>query len=863
MDTIKSLHLQQYKNVVGIKFQLYNSLFSSLPFHTVERTGILNSLLLLTCEDGYEAGKSPEEIIQQFFESQKSITTQEQQIDILFKIVQYIERQVVLFDALEDAAFKQVRDWGGAGSLKQLGNLVYTQKKEAAFENKLKDFSIQLVLTAHPTQFYTGAVLGIIHDLANAVANNNETLIYTYLQQLGRTPFYKKNKPTPYDEAVSLIWYLENVFYAAVGRIITYMKSRFGNLLTPDNSIIKMGFWPGGDRDGNPYVTADTTLKVATALRGAIIKCYYQEVRKLKRRLTFKEVDVLLAHLEEKLYKNLFIPDYTFDISKQEILDSLQAIHALLIQQHSGLFEDLVQQLINKVEVFGIHFASIDIRQDSSIHAALLHTLAQHTNILPSNYANLSNLEKIALLQNITEPLNDFSWIENSVQKDVLAVMQAIKNIQQMNGEAGCNRYIISHCESALNVIEVFTLFRLAGFKQEEIKVDIIPLFETIDDLQHAKQVMQELYQNKLYYEHLQKRGQEQTIMLGFSDGTKDGGYLMANWAIYQAKEALSAISKEHHIQVKFFDGRGGPPARGGGKTHNFYASLGKSIANKAIQLTIQGQTVSSNFGTIDAAQYNIEQLLNAGIVNDILENQQYELNTSDRLLIDNLAKDALEAYNTLKEHPSFIAYLMYASPLKYYAETNIGSRPAKRGQAAQLSLNDLRAIPYVGAWSQLKQNVTGFYGVGTALKNADNNGDWLKVKELYTNSLFFRTLLDNCEMALKKCYLPLTQYLSANPMFSEVYGLILNEYHLTVAYIIKLTGHQALMHTFPVDQLSIQMRERIVLPLLTIQQYALAKIREIELKNIDNQFYKEKNIYEKLVIRCSFGIINAARNSA
>lgn len=863
MNILENTYLKQYKNIVGIKFQLYNSLFSSLPFHTVERTGILNSLLLLTCEDGYEAGKSPEEIIQQFFESQKNTITQEQQIDILFKIVQYIERQVVLFDALEDAAFKQVRDWDGAGSLKQLNNLVHSQKKEEALKNKLRDFSVQLVLTAHPTQFYTDAVLGIIHDLSGAIANNNETLIYTYLQQLGRTPFYKKNKPTPYDEAVSLIWYLENVFYPAVGRIISYMKSSFGTLLTPTNNIIKMGFWPGGDRDGNPYVTADTTLKVATALRGAIIKCYYQEVRKLKKRLTFKEIDVLLAHLEQRLYNNLFIPDYVFDISSQEILDTLKQIHALIIKLHDGLFEDLVQQLINKVEIFGVHFASIDIRQDSSIHTALFNTLAQHTSLLPSNYGNLSNHEKIVLLENLIEPLKDFAWIENTVEKDVLQVMQAIKTIQQINGEAGCNRYIISHCQSAVNVVEVLILFRLAGFTLEDIKVDIIPLFETIEDLQQASTVMQELYHNKLYSLHLQHRGNEQTIMLGFSDGTKDGGYLMANWSIYKAKEALTNVSKNNNVEVKFFDGRGGPPARGGGKTHNFFASLGKNISNKALQLTIQGQTISSNFGNVDAAQYNIEQLLNAGIVNDILENQQYQLTPSDKLFIDNLANYALEAYNQLKNHPSFIDYLMYATPLKYYAATNIGSRPAKRGKESQVNLNDLRAIPYVASLSQLKQNVTGFYGVGTALQKADKDGNWLKVKELYNNSLFFRTLLDNCEMAIKKCYLPLTKYLLTNPLFSEVYKLIADEFNLTTAYIIKLSGYTDLMHTFPVDQLSIQMRERIVLPLLTIQQYALAKIRDIELKNFDNQFNEEKNVYEKLVIRCSFGIINAARNSA
>ena len=210
--------------------------------------------------------------------------------------------------------------------------------------------------------------------------------------------------------------------------------------------------------------------------------------------------------------------------------------------------------------------------------------------------------------------------------------------------------------------------------------------------------------------------------MLGFSDGTKDGGYLMANWSIYKAKEELTKISKEHGIDVVFFDGRGGPPARGGGKTNKFYASMGKNIANKEIQLTIQGQTVSSNFGTIDSAQYNIEQLLNAGISNDLFSKKEVTLNADEEKLLHDLSVLSLKAYNDLKNHPDFLPYLLQVSPLNFYSETNIGSRPAKRG-TSKLNLKDLRAIPFVGAWSQLKQNVTGYYGVGSAMQQIDEQG--------------------------------------------------------------------------------------------------------------------------------------------
>jgi phosphoenolpyruvate carboxylase len=390
--------------------------------------------------------------------------------------------------------------------------------------------------------------------------------------------------------------------------------------------------------------------------------------------------------------------------------------------------------------------------------------------------------------------------------------------------------------------------------------VDIVPLFETIDDLKQAPAIMKSLYENETYRNHLQLRKNTQTIMVGFSDGTKDGGYLMANWSIFKAKENLSKISKQYGIDVVYFDGRGGPPARGGGNTHKFYASMGKNISNKEIQLTIQGQTVSSNFGTIDSAQYNIEQLLNAGITNDLFARKESVLDDKEDMLLQELAEESMKSYNELKEHPKFLPYLSHVSPLKFYSETNIGSRPAKRGGSSKLAFKDLRAIPFVGSWSQLKQNVPGFYGVGAALEAIDKKKKFGEVKKLYQSSLFFKTLVDNCEMAMKKCFFPLTSFLSDDPEYGELWNKIFKEYELTCRYILLLTDKSELMADYPVDQLSIQMRERIVLPLTTIQQYAMSRIRDIE-EGKTNDVLKES--LQRLVVRCSFGIINAGRNSA
>ncbi|TKK67419.1 phosphoenolpyruvate carboxylase [Ilyomonas limi] len=857
MDVSANNALQHFRNLVGVRFQLYNSLFTSLPFHRIEKTGVLLSLFLIQCEEGFKKNQSPVEIIDSFLQQYTGYQQTREQLDLLFRFVQYAERQVVLFDALEDAAFTQINDMNGSGTVKQLQSVVYQSDKEDELENKLKDFGVRIVLTAHPTQFYPGEVLGIIHDLSKALMNENAALINSYLQQLGKTPFLRKQKPTPYDEAVSLIWYLENVFYPASGKILAEMKNYFPHAVSSKNPVIQMGFWPGGDRDGNPFVTAETTLKVAEALRGAIVKCYYQDVRKLKRRLTFKGVENVIAELERKLYANLFLTADRTDLNKEDILEMLRQVKNTIKYEHNGLFQYAVENLISKIEIFGFYFAALDVRQDSSIHEKVLQHIAERTDLLPDNYQSLPEAERINALLNISSEV-DTNVLDNEVEKDVIAAMRVIKTIQQANGEPACNRYVISHAVSALSIIEVFGLFLLSGWQKESLTVDIVPLFETIDDLQAAAPVMESLYQNEIYRNHLRRRGDTQTIMLGFSDGTKDGGYLMANFSIYKAKEQLTAVSKKYDIDVIFFDGRGGPPSRGGGKTHKFYASMGHNISNKEIQLTIQGQTVSSNFGTIDSAQYNIEQLIHAGIINDISLSRKLTLNESEEVLLQQLSEVSYEAYSELKNHPYFIDYLSQASPLRFYAETNIGSRPTKRG-GSRLSLDSLRAIPYVGAWSQLKQNVTGYYGVGTALQKLEEQGKWKEVQQLYRNSLFFKTLIDNCEMVMKKCFFPLTAFLSKDERFGEIWKMAYEEFELTIKYVLRLSGNTELMEDYPVEKLSIQMRERIVLPLATIQQYCISKLREHEQKGTPSPL---KDIYEKLIIRCSFGIINAGRNS-
>jgi phosphoenolpyruvate carboxylase len=614
--------LQVFHDKVAIKFQLYNSLFTSLPFHKIEKTGVYLSLLEEKCTDGYNSNLSPEEIINSYFQKHTSYTTEQEKNQLLFKLIQFVERQVVLFDAVEDAAFLDVVDTAGPGTLKHLTSEVIQTSAEEKLAKILKEFSVKLVLTAHPTQFYPRSVLGIITDLSLALKANETGKVNMYLQQLGKTPFLNKQRPTPYDEALSLIWFLENVFYDAAGRLVSEIKSSFSGAVSESNKIIQLGFWPGGDRDGNPNVTTDITLKVAEALRTSIIRCYYRDVRKLKQRLTFKGVDSILADLENNLFNNIFIPGHETDLTVEQIVEALTRARQITIDDHRRLFVGLIEELLDKINVFGLHFAALDIRQESTVHNAVLEQIANQQDVLPDNYATLTDEEKIKVLTTIRGTA-DGAQLEEGVLRDTLDSIVAIKTIQQHNGEGGCCRYIISQCNSALNVMEVYALFLLNNWKKEELAIDIVPLFETVADLIHAQGIMGCLYENVEYMAHVKRRGNKQTIMLGFSDGTKDGGYLAANWSIYKAKKELTAISKTYGVDVVFFDGRGGPPARGGGKSHKFYASMGKEIANKQIQLTIQGQTVSTSYGNTDAAQFNMEQLLNAGFITAFLQQRK------------------------------------------------------------------------------------------------------------------------------------------------------------------------------------------------------------------------------------------------
>ncbi|WP_113660941.1 phosphoenolpyruvate carboxylase [Pedobacter nanyangensis] len=848
-----------FNNEVVSRFELYNSLFLTLPFYKIKDTGTLLPLFFKSCEDGIKNHEKPEALIEKFFEKYVQDKGEESIIDLLFRFIQYVERQVVLFDAVEDASFTKLNTSDEQSSLRALFQKANDNASlHEQIDQLVEEFSLRLVLTAHPTQFYPGPVLGIINDLTAAIKSNDITTINQLLQQLGKTPFFNKKSPTPVDEAMSLAWYLENVFYFAAANIQTGLNQLLSEYHIDPKKVIELGFWPGGDRDGNPNVKAQTTLEVSKLLRQILFRCYYRDFRNVKRRITFRGVEEDINKLQEVFYENAFSPTLEEKDISEEIIKHLNNIIEILNKYHDGLFVNIVQDLLRKVELYRCYFASLDIRQDSRVLRKVheyCRTQKPINSLYAENYGELAEEEKLKAIS-LRNARIIYSDEQDDLVKDALQTIAEIKDIQQKNGEEACHRFIISNCQQASDILQLMELFLWNGWEAESLSIDFVPLFETVNDLSGAGEIMKTLYTHPFYQKHLALRGGKQHIMLGFSDSTKDGGYLMANWSIFTAKVALTKVAEEHNIQLAFFDGRGGPPARGGGKTHRFYASMGKEIANKNIQLTVQGQTISSQYGSVDSATFNMEQLINAGISSGVKSKHNVLLDKENFDILNKMAKDSYNAYIALRNDPLFLEYLEKFSPLSLLSKITISSRPVKRNAGTKLKLDDLRAIGFVTSWSQLKQNVPGYYGVGTALKTQENLGNWTQVQKTYQQSGYFKTIVDNCIMSMSKSDFEITAYLANDPKFGSFWKQLHDEFELSKAMLLKLTGHSSLMENYPVEKKSIAVREKIILPLVLIQHFALDRLQH-------DLSEEKQQAYEKLAIRTVYGIVNAGRNLA
>ncbi len=875
---------------VATRYRLYSGLFLGLPYERLQRVGRLLPVFADFCRKSLANNDSPRVIIDRFF-SENPLLADVARNEALFVFLQLVERQVVLFDALEQSSFVHTHDLAAVGSVAQLIDTVLRGDRTDELTKLLEKTATRIVLTAHPTQFYPDAVQNVIQDLRTALSIDDPAQVERLLLQLGKTRFSNRERPTPFDEARRVVSTLTDAFYDVLPEIAARMlaaahgRQQLTSSL-PRNPNLQVGFWPGGDRDGNPFVTAEVTLRVSRLLKERVLSQHHAAAGKLARRLTFDGASESVQSIEERLHVTWLVAagqwlhNPTLGASgatkpyetAAELLDDLLALRRLIVRDHQSLFVEQVNNFILKVHLFGFHFASIDLRQSSDIFFSSLREGVEvmgpklglgrpARDALESSEAAesvpLRLLEQLARLGQAL-PVECYASL-SPLAKDTLEVLRLVPDIQRSNGSLGLHRVIVSHTRSAQDVLVVQALAQFAGV--EEGRLDIVPLFESVEDLEQADRIMSELLDSPCYSELLERRHRRQVVMVGFSDGTKDGGYLTANWSIRKAKRRLTALGRSRNVELVFFDGRGGPPARGGGNTHRFYRSRDASIEQLETQLTIQGQTISSNFANPEMARYHVEQLYTANLENLLFPAQTEDPAAHFVPLLDEMSSIAFDAYRALRDDPMLIELLDAHSPLPLFDYLTIASRPVSRRASPSLELATLRAIPFVATWSVMKIQISGFFGLGTALQSLIDSGREQEIVRLYRASQFFRALLDNAAMSLLKSRFDVSAHLEHDERVGPLWRRIRDE-AATVERCIQRISHQpCLLANDPLVRASIEFREGIVLPLLVIVHDAFARYNEYRANGTLGCAAAAES--RRMALKGIAAVINATRNAA
>jgi phosphoenolpyruvate carboxylase len=876
---------------VATRYRLYSGLLLGLPYELLQRVGRLLPVFAEHCRKALQQQESPGLIVDRFF-VENPLLTDVPKDEALFLFLQLIERQIVLFDALEDASFTQMHDLAGPGSVSELLTMVQRDNRQGDLAELLRQTSTRIVLTAHPTQFYPDTVRHIIQDLREALLRNDPAGAERLLLQLGKTRFTNRERPSPIDEARGVLRSLEEVFYEVLpgiaGRtaVAAHGREHLPEHL-PESPNLQIGFWPGGDRDGNPFVTASVTLEVARLLKERALERHYATAVNLARRLTFAGVHEHILRIRDRLRATwLLAADRTGAAaadgarhespypSASELQADLRVLREVIVRDHQRLFLEELDDFILKVHLFGFYFASLDLRQSSEVFFAALRQLL----LGGEAGAALTAAERDRLERATTAQQLGVDVLEGLLERgaalgaalppgispvtcDAVEMLRLVPVIQRCNGELGLHRVIISHTRGPEDVLVALVLARLAGLSARKTRLDLVPLFESVEDLQHAEATMTRLLGSPGYREVLAARQDRQVVMLGFSDGTKDGGYLTANWSIRQARRRLTALGRRMGVRMVFFDGRGGPPARGGGNTHRFYRSRDSHIEQWETQLTIQGQTISSNFGTHEMAQYHVEQLYTANLENLLNPERQDDPLPEFLPLLEEISTTSFTAYRQLRDDPAFLTLLGERSPLPVFDHLTIASRPVSRQAKDKLDLENLRAIPFVATWSILKIQIPGFYGLGAALDAVLGAGRERELQELYRASRFFRALLDNAAMSLLKSRFDITAHLGRDPNLGPLWRKIQDEARRVERCILRIARQPQLLANDPLVRSSIRLREEIVLPLLVIVHDAFARYNDqASHGHADSE---EATRARKMALKGIAAVINATRNAA
>lgn len=716
-------------------------------------------------------------------------------------------------------------------------------------KNILENINVVPVLTAHPTQVQRKTVLDLtekLHsllrkhrDVKNGLINERKwkNAIQKHIEILTQSDIIREKKLKVANEITNVLEYYNLSFIKAIAKLMTEYK-----LLLEENNIelknetpITMGMWIGGDRDGNPFVTAET-LNLSAMKQCELITTYYIEklnslyrtfsmsshVTKGSKKLEelanrssdtseYREKELYrraLSYIKEKLEntREYLLQDKEVEdkyLTADEFIADLTIIEKSLLENKGEiLVTGEFEELLNVVKIFGFYLASIDMRQDSSVYEVSVAELLSSANI-EKDYSSLSEEEKCELLlkQLKEDPrplsINDENKQSEELRKE-LAIFRTARKLKDKLGDNVIKQNIISHTTSVSDLLELAIMLKEVGLVGSDFaRLQLVPLFETIEDLENSYEVMDKYLSLDIVKKWVSDNRRYQEIMLGYSDSNKDGGYLSSGWSLYKAQQELSSLGEKHNIKVTFFHGRGGTVGRGGGPSYDAIISQPLGSVQDRIRLTEQGEIIAAKYGNSDAAYYNLEALFSAVIqrMNADKVNTDIRDIPEIQVIMDEIVEDSYNKYRELVfENPNFYNYFFEATPIKEISSLNIGSRPASRKKITDIG--GLRAIPWVFSWSQSRIMLPGWYGVGTAFSNFINKdkGNIEKLRKMYKEWPFFTSLLSNVDMVMSKSDMDIAKEyanLCKEEETKQVYEEILREWNLTKQVVLEISEHK------------------------------------------------------------------------
>ncbi|HEV5372118.1 TPA: phosphoenolpyruvate carboxylase [Streptococcus pneumoniae] len=792
-----------------------------------------------------------------------------------------------------------------------LGKLSTTIKLVAEKENAveiLEHLNVVPVLTAHPTQVQRKSMLDLtnhIHSLLRKYRDVKLGLINKdkwyndlrrYIEIIMQTDMIREKKLKVTNEITNAMEYYNSSFLKAVPHLTTEYKrlAQAHGLNLKQAKPITMGMWIGGDRDGNPFVTAETLKQSALTQCEVIMNYYDKKIYQLYREFSLSTSIVNVSkqvremarqskdnsiYREKELYRRALFDiqskiqaTKTYLIEDEEVgtryetandfyKDLIAIRDSLLENKGESLISGDFVELLQAVEIFGFYLASIDMRQDSSVYEACVAELLKSAGI-HSRYSELSEEEKCDLLLKELEEdpriLSATHAEKSELLAKELAIFKTARVLKDKLGDDVIRQTIISHATSLSDMLELAILLKEVGLVDtERARVQIVPLFETIEDLDHSEETMRKYLSLSLAKKWIDSRNNYQEIMLGYSDSNKDGGYLSSCWTLYKAQQQLTAIGDEFGVKVTFFHGRGGTVGRGGGPTYEAITSQPLKSIKDRIRLTEQGEVIGNKYGNKDAAYYNLEMLVSAAI-NRMITQKKSDTNTPNRYeaIMDQVVDRSYDIYRDLvfgNEH--FYDYFFESSPIKAISSFNIGSRPAARKTITEIG--GLRAIPWVFSWSQSRVMFPGWYGVGSSFKEfiKKNPENIAILRDMYQNWPFFQSLLSNVDMVLSKSNMNIAfEYakLCEDEQVKAIYETILNEWQVTKNVILAIEGHDELLADNPYLKASLDYR----MPYFNILNY-------IQLELIKRQRRGELSSDQERLIHITInGIATGLRNS-